>query len=111
VEESEGRKAGRGIALAAAAAQLLALCAHDARDAKEEEWCWNSAIGLLDQLCDVGASARCASRVRADRIAWLETSLSPRSQGGCGHVAPARVPTPAGTAQSLDGCDSIAVEE
>jgi hypothetical protein len=88
MEETEGSKAGHGIALAAATAQLLALCAHDARNASEAEWCWSTAIGLLDRLCDVGAPSRCASGLRADRLAWLEASFAPRSQSGGGRVVP-----------------------
>ena len=49
---------GREAELASAAGHLLALCARDAPDAREAEWYWNQAIGLLDQLCEVGAQAR-----------------------------------------------------
>ena len=59
LEEAE-RGGGRGqeAELASAAGHLLALCARDAWDAREAEWYWNQAIGLLDQLCEVGAQAR-----------------------------------------------------
>jgi hypothetical protein len=49
---------GDRIALASAAAQLLVFCALGARDAGEAERTWSLAIGLLDRLCDVGASHR-----------------------------------------------------
>jgi hypothetical protein len=61
IEEAErdDRQPGREAALGSAAGHLLCLCARDARDAREAEWYWNQAIGLLDRLCDVGAQARC----------------------------------------------------
>ena len=55
--------------LASAAGHLLGLCARDAQDAREAEWYWSQAIGLLDRLCDVGAQGRrrdAASGVRAE---------------------------------------------
>ena len=56
LEEAEGgRGRGQEAELASAAGHLLALSARDAWDAREAEWYWNQAIGLLDRLCDVGA--------------------------------------------------------
>ncbi len=59
LEEAE-RGGGRGqeAELASAAGHLLGRCARDAPDAREAEWYWNQAIGLLDRLCEVGAQAR-----------------------------------------------------
>jgi hypothetical protein len=54
-------RADRGIALAHAAGQLLALGAGLARDRAEADWHWDTAIGLLDRLCDVGAPDRAGS--------------------------------------------------
>jgi hypothetical protein len=59
LEEAE-RGGGRGqeAELASAAGHLLGRCARDAPDAREAEWYWNQAIGLLDRLCEVGAQER-----------------------------------------------------
>ncbi|GGC54387.1 hypothetical protein GCM10011504_35940 [Siccirubricoccus deserti] len=73
---------GAGIALASGAAQLLVVCARDTRDAGEAEQYWNSAIGLLDRLCDVGASERRAPGLAPDRLGRLNahgTSAGRRS--------------------------------
>ena len=56
--ERGGSGPGQTAELASAAGHLLAFCARDAWDAREAEWYWNQAIGLLDQLCEVGAQAR-----------------------------------------------------
>ena len=59
LEEAEwGHGRGREAELAGAAGRLLGLCARDAWDAREAEWYWGQAIGLLDRLCEVGARAR-----------------------------------------------------
>jgi hypothetical protein len=74
LEEAEGgRGRGQEAELASAAGQLLALCARDARDAREAEWYWNQAIALLDRLCDVGAQGQRgeAAGVRTQRPAAL----------------------------------------
>ncbi len=57
LEEAErgGRRPGREAELASAAGHLLGLCARDAPDAREAEWYWSQAIGLLDRLCEVDA--------------------------------------------------------
>jgi len=73
-----------GIALASTAAQLIALCAREARDTPEAEGCWDAAIGLLDQLCDVGASPRCGPGLLESHLARLDTSV--------GDVARASIP-------------------
>jgi hypothetical protein len=59
LEKAEGGL-GRGqeAELASGAGHLLASCARDAWDAREAEWHWNQAIGLLDQLCEVCTQAR-----------------------------------------------------
>ena len=62
---------GDWIALASATAQLLALCARDARDAGEIERCWSTAIVLLDRFCDVGASRRQVPGSIPDRLTSL----------------------------------------
>jgi hypothetical protein len=56
--ERGGSGPGQTAELASAAGHLLASCAHDAWDGREAKWYWNQAIGLLDQLCEVGAQAR-----------------------------------------------------
>jgi hypothetical protein len=62
LEEAEGgRGRGQEAELASAAGHLLAVCARDASDAREAEWYWGQAIGLLDRLCDVGAPGRQAA--------------------------------------------------
>ncbi|GAA0607771.1 hypothetical protein GCM10009416_50830 [Craurococcus roseus] len=63
LEEAErgGSGPGQAAELASAAGHLLALRARDAWDAREAEWYWNQAIGLLDRLCEVGAQARQAA--------------------------------------------------
>jgi hypothetical protein len=59
LEEAEGgRGRGHEAELANAAGQLLGLCARDAWDVREAEWYWGQAVGLLDQLCEVGAQGR-----------------------------------------------------
>jgi len=66
--EREDGGAGQRAELASAAGHLLGLCARDAQDAREAEWYWNQAIGLLDRLCGVGAQGRrdAARDVRAE---------------------------------------------
>jgi hypothetical protein len=59
--ERGGSGPGQTAELASAAGHLLASCARDAWDAREAEWYWNQAIGLLDRLCEVGAQARQAA--------------------------------------------------
>ncbi|MBD0275755.1 MAG: hypothetical protein ICV73_27985 [Acetobacteraceae bacterium] len=67
LEEAE-RGRGQEAELAGAAGHLLALCARDAWDAREAEWYWGQAIGLLDRLCEVGTQEwRDAARARAER--------------------------------------------
>jgi hypothetical protein len=65
-------------AMASHAARLIAQLARSAPDARERDWYWNAAIGLLDRLCDVGAPTRLPQEVRGDRLAWLEDMLRPR---------------------------------
>jgi hypothetical protein len=75
LEEAEaGLGRGQEAELAGAAGDLLALCARDAWDAREAEWYWGQAIGLLDRLCEVGARERrgAAAGVRAGGPALLE---------------------------------------
>jgi hypothetical protein len=77
-----------GVHLAGEVMQLIDLCAGVAEDAREQEWWWNEALGLLDRLCETGErrpSAR-AARVRADRVARLERALGTekeRQKGAC----------------------------
>ena len=72
------------VTLAGQAARLIAQLARGAPSAREREWYWNAAIGLLDRLCEVGAEARPpggpADAVRSDRLAWLEGMLRPTRQ-------------------------------
>ena len=77
LEEAEGDGSGPSLEaeLAGAAGHLLALCARDAWDAREAEWYWGQAIGILDRLCDVGAEARRdAAGLRAGSPARLEAN-------------------------------------
>jgi hypothetical protein len=78
-----------GVHLAGEVMQLIDLCAGAAGGAREREWWWNAAIGILDRLCEAGErgpSAR-APRVAEDRVAWLERTLG--AEGG----GRARAPT------------------
>jgi hypothetical protein len=78
-----------GVHLAGEVMQLIDLCAGAAEDAREREWWWNEALGLLDRLCEAGErwpGAR-AARVAEDRLAWLERTLG--TEGG----GRARAPT------------------
>ena len=67
-----------GVYLAREAARLIARAARHAPCAREQERCWDAAIGLLDRLCDVGAPRRHGSGVRAERLARLENTPRPR---------------------------------
>ena len=67
-----------GVYLAREAARLIARSARRAADARERERHWDMAIGLLDRLCDVGATTRHGPGVRADRLAQLENTPRPR---------------------------------
>jgi len=70
------RRPGAGTELAGDLVQILCLCARAAPNAREAAWCWNEAIGLLDRLCDVRTpQTGWTSRVRADRVEWLERTL------------------------------------
>jgi len=62
------------------AARLITLLAKSASDAREEEWYWNAAIGILDRLCDVGAPLPREPGIQAERLAQLENT--PRSRQG-----------------------------
>jgi hypothetical protein len=64
---------GEEVALARAAGRLIALCGAHARPGAEAGWWWDAAIGLLDELCDVGARGRPAPR--AAHVAALEASF------------------------------------
>jgi hypothetical protein len=70
---------GDEVALARAAGRLIALCAGHARSAREAEWYWDAAIGLLDGLCDVGGPRfrGAPAELRVERLALLEASLRP----------------------------------
>lgn len=71
------------VTLAGQAARLIAQLARGAPSARERDWYWNAAIGLLDRLCDVGAELRPGDptdAVRSDRLAWLEGTLRPTRQ-------------------------------
>ncbi len=75
-----GRTARRpdcGVRLADEAMRLIGLCARAAGGAREQEWWWNEALGLLDRLCEAGERrpAGHAPRVAEDRLAWLERTL------------------------------------
>ncbi|MBX6740876.1 MAG: hypothetical protein IRY87_02355 [Acetobacteraceae bacterium] len=74
---SGNMRPGFEVQMASDAGRMIGLCARDARDAREEEWYWNEAIGLLDRLCDVGAETR-RPEVRMDRLERLEQILGIR---------------------------------
>jgi hypothetical protein len=88
---------GARIALASGAAQLLVVCARDARDAGEAEQYWNSAIGLLDRLCDVGASERRAPGLMPSR--WAGSTHMARQPASA--ASPPMRPTHSGPPGSL----------
>jgi hypothetical protein len=67
-----------GIDLAREAARLVARSARGASCAREQERCWDAAIGLLDRLCDVGAPSRPRPGIPAARLAQLEDTPRPR---------------------------------
>jgi hypothetical protein len=85
----DGEWPGHEVRLARAAGTLLGLCAGRPRDAEEAEWCWNTAIGLLDRLCDVGPphGRQRMAGIKADRLANLEEML--RASPGANGPAPA----------------------
>jgi hypothetical protein len=78
-----------GVHLAGEVMQLIDLCAGAAGGAREQEWWWNEALGLLDRLCEAGERrpAGHAPRVAEDRVAWLERAL------GTENDSRARAPT------------------
>lgn len=61
-----------GVYLAREAARLIARSARGASCVREQERCWDAAIGLLDRLCDVGAPVRRGPGIPAVRLAQLE---------------------------------------
>lgn len=67
-----------GVDLARQAARLIARSARGASCVREQERCWDAAIGLLDRLCDVGAPVRRGPGIPAVRLAQLENR--PRSR-------------------------------
>ena len=70
-----------GVYLAREAARLIARSARHAPCAREQERCWDAAIGLLDRLCDVGApAARRGPGVRVERLAQIEDTPRPRHE-------------------------------
>ena len=83
--ESDDGGAGQRAELASAAGHLLGLCARDAQDAREAEWYRNQAIGLLDQLCDVGAQG------------WRDAARDARAEGTSGAAGGSRLSAPPGT--------------
>lgn len=70
--QERSRRPGEEAEAASAAARLFCLWAREAADAREAEWYWNAAIGLLDRLCDVGAEARRAAPAAAAQADRLE---------------------------------------
>jgi hypothetical protein len=67
-----------GVYLAREAARLIARSARHAANGRERERHWDMAIGLLDRLCDVGATVRRGPGVHAERLARLEDTPLPR---------------------------------
>jgi len=70
-----------GVEMAGRAARLIIRSARHAPDARAREDAWNVAIGVLDRLCDVGASIRRGSGMRAERLAQL-VEAPPSREGG-----------------------------
>jgi len=64
------------------AARLITRLAQGASDAREQEWYWNAAIGVLDRLCDVGAPLRSEPNIPAERLAQLENTSQLRQDAG-----------------------------
>ncbi|GGG40307.1 hypothetical protein GCM10010964_29880 [Caldovatus sediminis] len=84
---------GSDVHAASLAGYLIGLCARAAPDPREAEWYWTEGLGLLDRMCDLGASRRPAGGgVRADRLARLASALPARGRGSVGLRMPAAGP-------------------
>ncbi|TDH60806.1 hypothetical protein E2C06_20120 [Dankookia rubra] len=63
-----------GVNLAGYAARLVTRLARSAPDARVQDEYWNAAIGLVDALCDVGATNRPEQGIPAARLVQLEST-------------------------------------
>jgi hypothetical protein len=61
-----------GVNLAGGVARLITRLARNAPDARVQDEYWNAAIGIVDELCDVGAPTRFGRGIQPDRLAQLE---------------------------------------
>jgi hypothetical protein len=77
----EGGAQLRAVAAAGAAGRLIARCAQDASDPAEAAWYWDTAIGLLDRLCDLCVDRAPAPSRWAER---LELTLDGRTSQAAG---------------------------
>jgi len=64
---------GDGTYMANHAAHLIARLARSAPNARAQEVYWDTAIAILDRLCDVGAPVRREPGVQAGRLTQLES--------------------------------------
>jgi len=61
-----------GVNLAGYAARLVTRLARSAPDARGQDEYWNAAIGIVDELCDVGTPDRPERGIPPDRLVQLE---------------------------------------
>jgi hypothetical protein len=65
-----------GVKLADGVARLITRLARSAPDTREQDGYWNAAIGIVDELCDVGAPTRCGQGIQPDGLAQIEGTRS-----------------------------------
>jgi hypothetical protein len=63
-----------GANLASNVARMITRLARSAPDARVQDECWNAAIGIVDELCDVGATNRPERGIPPDRLVQLEST-------------------------------------
>jgi hypothetical protein len=79
----DAHRRSSGIPLAGSLVEIISISARLTSSPCDERWWWDCAIGVLDRICDVGAERRLGpSRVRLERVAWLERSLHVAPEGG-----------------------------
>jgi hypothetical protein len=68
--------ADEGVNLASGVARLITRLARSTPDARVRDEYWNAAIGIVDELCDVGAPTRSGRGIQPDRLAQLASARS-----------------------------------
>jgi len=63
-----------GVSLARHVARLITRLARSAPNVWVQDAYWNAAIGIVDELCEVGASTRFERGIQPDRLAQLEST-------------------------------------